>query len=290
MKYGLIWTNAGPFCEPDRFAHLVRSAERFGFESFWTIEHVVIPVGYQAQYPYDPSGKLPMADDYPIADPLLPLAYAAAVTNRIKLATGIVLLPQRHPMYVAKEAATLDRLSNGRFMLGVGIGWLEEEFDALGIPFRERAGRTDESIRALRSLWKSSPEAFEGDYFRWGKVECNPKPVSANGVPIVIGGHVPAAARRAARLGDGLFAGVYEPAKLAPLVEEVKSECAAIGRDPGEIEISAILAEPDPGVVAAFEEAGADRLIAFTDFNAIGSNDEVEAFLSGFSASMISRG
>src|SRR4029079_5817200 len=117
------------------------TAERVGLESLWTVEHVVIPVGYASTYPYDPSGKIPAPDQVPIPDPLVWLSYAAAVTKTIKLATGILILPQRHPIYVAKEVATLDILSHGRVILGIGVGWLKEEFDALGVPFDERAGR-----------------------------------------------------------------------------------------------------------------------------------------------------
>ncbi|MEM7542874.1 MAG: LLM class F420-dependent oxidoreductase [Pseudomonadota bacterium] len=289
MKYGLIWTNAGPFCEPERFGHLAQTAEKVGFESFWTIEHVVIPVGYKATYPYDPSGKLPMTDDFPLADPIVPLAYAAAVTSTMKLATGVVILPQRHPMYVAKEAATLDRLCNGRFMLGVGIGWLEDEFEALNIPFAERVGRTEESIDAMRSLWREKPEPFEGQFFNWGKVECQPKPKQVNGIPIVIGGHVNGAARRAARYGDGFFAGVFQPEVLAPLVEVMSAECEKVGRTAKDVEVSAVLAEPDLGVVDKFREAGADRLIIFMDATQSDSDAAVEDYLSGFAENVINK-
>ncbi|MCB1733259.1 MAG: LLM class F420-dependent oxidoreductase, partial [Halieaceae bacterium] len=214
---GAFFFNFCPFSDPRLFSHLATSAEQHGVESLWTVEHVVIPVGYEATYPYDESGKIPMPNNTPLPDPLLPLAYAAAITTKIKLATGILILPQRHPFYVAKEAATLDQLSGGRFILGIGVGWMHDEFEALGIPFAERGPRTDESIRALRSLWKGEPEAFECEYFRWNAVEMNPKPVQKNGVPIVIGGHSKASARRAARLGDGFFPGVGTPQEVTAL-------------------------------------------------------------------------
>src|SRR5262249_28029622 len=174
MKFGVAFANAGPFTFPEAFAHLARTAEEAGFESLWSVEHVVIPVGYKSTYPYDPSGRIPLPESVPIADPLLPLAYAAALTTRLRLGTGIVILPQRHPLYVAKEVATLDVLSGGRMMLGIGIGWLKEEFDALGTPFEDRAARTAESVRAIRSLWKDTPEPFEGRFFRWPALESNP--------------------------------------------------------------------------------------------------------------------
>src|SRR5690606_14812984 len=126
MQFGLMFANVGPFGQPEGLVHLAQTAERVGFESLWTVEHVVVPKGYQSQYPYSRDGRMPGADDAPIPDPLIWLAYAAAVTTKIRLATGIIILPQRHPFYIAKEAATLDVLSRGRLVLGVGIGWLEE--------------------------------------------------------------------------------------------------------------------------------------------------------------------
>lgn len=204
---------------------------------------------------------MPGPEDSPIPDPLLPLAYAAAVTKTLRLGTGVMILPQRHPLYVAKELATLDVLSAGRAIFGVGIGWLREEFDALGIPFSERAPRTEESIRALRSLWKDQPESFEGTFYRWGPVESNPKPVQPGGVPILVGGHVEGAARRAARCGDGYFpVGVDEqvlPQRLAALADE----CGKVGRDPAEIEITCAADVRDLDVVRRFEDLGVSRLV-----------------------------
>src|SRR5262249_56386802 len=135
------YATAGAFGFPEPLTHLARTAEEVGIESIWTVEHVVIPVGYRSAYPYDPSGRIPGPENVPIPDPILPLAFAAAVTTRLRLATGILILPQRHPIYVAKEVATLDVLSAGRAILGIGIGWLSEEFGALGGPFAESAPR-----------------------------------------------------------------------------------------------------------------------------------------------------
>ena len=195
MKFGLMFVNSGPFSNPDTFDTLVRTADEVGFESLWTVEHVVVPVGYQSEYPYSPTGKMPGDETAPIPDPILPLAYAAAVTKQIRLGTGIMILPQRHPAYVAKEFATLDVLSRGRALAGIGIGWLREEFEALDVPFGERVGRTEEAVQAIRSLWADGAQPFEGKYYRWPAVESNPKPVQKPGVPIIVGGHVEGAAR-----------------------------------------------------------------------------------------------
>ena len=261
MKFALMYANAGPFCLPDMATHLATTAERVGIESIWTVEHVVIPVGYESTYPYDPSGKIPAPDQMPIPDPLIWLSYAAAVTKTLRLATGIVILPQRHPLYVAKEVATLDVLSNGRLILGIGIGWLEEEFDALGIPFEERAGRTAETVRAMRSLWKDQAEPFEGKYFRWGKLESHPKPVQKPGVPIVVGGHTERAARRAARYGDGFFPGVADDEKLKWLLGIMREECKKLGRDAATIEVTSGRAAPNPDTVKRLADLGVSRFV-----------------------------
>lgn len=256
MKYGLIFANVGPFGQPEGLTHLAQTAESVGFESLWTVEHVVVPKGYASKYPYSRDGKMPGPEQAPIPDPLVWLAYAAAVTKKIKLATGIIILPQRHPFYIAKEAATLDVLSRGRVILGVGIGWLAEEFAAVGVPFETRAARTDESIAAMRSLWSAGASEHRGIHYSWPAVESNPKPVQAR-IPIVIGGHTKSAARRAARIGDGFF-----PARSDTLVEcmaELRAECARIGRDPSEIEVSTG-SPPSLDEIKRLEDQGVRRI------------------------------
>ena len=258
MKFGLMFVNVGPFVKPENLTYLAQSAEAAGVESVWTVEHVVVPVGYTAEYPYSPSGKMPGPENSPIPDPVLPLSFIAAVTKKIRLGTGILILPQRHPTYVAKEFATLDNLSNGRAILGIGIGWLHEEFASVGIPFGERVGRTEESIRAIRSLWSEKAEPFEGDYYAWPAVESNPKPVQPGGVPIVVGGHVKGAARRAARLGDGFFPARGNPEEL---IAELRDECGRIGRDPAEIEISFGAPPDDLDQIKKLQDLGVSRIV-----------------------------
>ncbi len=263
MKFGLFVANAGPFAVPATFETLVKTADEVGIESIWTVEHVVVPVGYESRYPYSQDGRMPGPENSPIPDPILPLAYAAALTKRLRLATGIVILPQRHPVYVAKEYATLDVLSGGRAIAGIGIGWLEEEFATVGVPFRERAARTEEAVRAIRSLWKDEPEAFEGDFYRWGPVHSNPKPVQKPGVPIVVGGHVEGAARRAARIGDGFFPARGGLDELPGLFQALRDECGKVGRDPSEIELSAIGTDVDVDTARRFEDIEVSRLVVF---------------------------
>jgi probable F420-dependent oxidoreductase len=261
MKFGLMYANAGPFAFPEMLTHLATTAERCGVESIWAIEHVVIPKGYESTYPYDPSGKIPAPDQVPMPDPLIALAYAAAVTKTLRLATGILILPQRHPLYVAKEVASLDVLSAGRLTLGIGVGWLEEEFQALGIPFADRAARTAEMVRAMRSLWKPEPEPFRGKFFQWDLLESHPKPVQQPGVPIVVGGHTELAARRAARYGDGFFPGVTDDEKLGWLLGIMREECAKVGRDPATIEVTAGRGVPDADSVRRLHDRGVSRFV-----------------------------
>ncbi|MBI1817458.1 MAG: LLM class F420-dependent oxidoreductase [Deltaproteobacteria bacterium] len=261
MKFGIMFANAGPFMFPENLAHLARTAEEVGVESIWTVEHVVIPVGYQSPYPYSSSGKIPGPENSPIPDPVLPLAFAAAVTKKLRLGTGVMILPQRHPVYVAKEMATLDVLSNGRALLGVGIGWLEEEFDAVGVPFKERAGRTTESIRAIRSLWQPEAKPFAGKYYKWAAVESNPKPVQQPGVPIIVGGHADGAARRAARFGDGFFPARGDRETLTRLFAILRDECAKIGRKPETIELTTGAGPKlDVDAVRRYQDMGITRL------------------------------
>ncbi len=258
MKFGLMFSNIGPFAQPEGLTHLAQTAERCGVESLWTVEHVAVPVGYAPRYPYSDDGKMPGNENSPIPDPLVWLGYASAVTKTIKLATGILILPQRNPIYTAKEFATLDVLSQGRAIAGIGIGWLQEEFEALGIPFKERAARTDECVAALRHLWGEKALPFEGKFHSWPAIESNPKPVQPGGVPIVVGGHVEAAARRAARLADGFF-----PAKgdLTSLFEVVRDECERIGRDPSEVELTAGGPVHSIDDVKRFQDLGVARII-----------------------------
>ena len=258
MKIGLIFSNSGAFGEPDHLIPFAQKAEEVGIESLWTVEHVVVPKGYQSEYPYSRDGKMPGTEDLPIPDPLAWLSYVAAVTTRVKLATGILILPQRHPFYVAKMLATIDRLSRGRAILGVGIGWLREEFESLGVPFESRAARTEESIAALRSLWSDGPSEFHGEHFDWGPVESNPKPVQRPGVPVVIGGHTAASARRAARIGDGYFPGRAD--KLESCLAAMREECARIGRAPEEIEVTSG-SLPTADEAMRLRDLGVDRFL-----------------------------
>jgi len=284
VKFGLVFANTGYGATPEGAAALGRIAEESGFESVWTVEHVVVPAGYESQYPYSPTGKMPGTEDNPIPDPLIWLTWVAAHTTRLRLATGILILPQRNPVVLAKEVATLDVLSGGRVDLGVGIGWLREEFDAIGVDFDARGPITDEYVGALRALWTQDEPTFAGQWTNFEKAKCYPKPAQAN-VPIVVGGHSKAAARRAGRIGDGFFPAKGSPEQLGELFELVRTTAKEEGRDPAGIEMTCGGAMDVDGVKRP-ADLGADRLV----IPAFGSSEEkYRQLLGGFGESVISK-
>jgi probable F420-dependent oxidoreductase len=234
MKFGIAFANTGEFGTGAGAVALARFAEDLGFESLWTVEHVVVPAGYQSTYPYSPTGRMPGGEDSPIPDPLTWLAFVAGATTRIRLATGILILPQRNPLVLAKEVATLDAMSGGRVELGVGVGWLREEFDALGVPWEARGARTEEYVDVLRRVWRDEQTAYDGRFTRFDAIHSYPKPVQPGGPKIHIGGHTETAARRAGRIGDGFFPG----ADFRALAPAMRAAAEKAGRDPDAIEIT----------------------------------------------------
>ena len=260
MKFGVMFANAGPRARPEDAVAMAQDAEAAGFESLWTVEHVVVPAGYESEYPYSADGRMPGGEDADIPDPLVWLAWVGAVTTTLRLATGILILPQRNPVVLAKELATLDLLSGGRVVLGVGVGWLREEFDALGVPFEERAARTDEYVEALRVLWRDAEPTFRGRFADFDRAKSHPKPAQEGGIPIVVGGHTNAAARRAGRLGDGFFPGRATIDDLTPLLDEMRRAAKDAGRDADAIEVTAGGAMDLDGV-KRFAELGVERIV-----------------------------
>ena len=264
MKFGIVFANTGPFVDPDGAVEMARAAEAAGFESLWTVEHTVVPAGYESTYPYDRSGRMPGSDDAPIPDPLVWLAFLASATSTINLATGILIQPQRNPVVLAKEVATLDHLSGGRVQLGVGVGWLEEEFDAIGIPFTERGRRTDDGIAAMRALWSQDQATYEGEFTSFTDCICRPRPVGGT-VPVHIGGHTEVAARRAGRIGDGFFPASGSHEVLGGLFDVVRRTAEESGRDPATIEITCggngVFGPGALDEAAALAELGVDRIV-----------------------------
>jgi probable F420-dependent oxidoreductase len=261
MKFGIMFANVMGFVEPEGAVAIGQAAEAAGFESLWTVEHVVVPAGYKSQYPYAEGGRMPGGEDSPIPDPLIWLAYVAATTSTIKLATGILILPQRNPVIAAKEIATLDHLSGGRVILGVGAGWLEEEFDVIGIPFADRGARLDDHIEAMRALWTEDKASVHGTHTSFDDAIMRPRPAQGS-VPIHIGGHSMVAARRAGRLGDGFFPAKGDLPKLFAAMREAAVEA---GRDPDAIEITTgdpeVLGPNAGDAIKRLEDQGVSRVI-----------------------------
>ncbi|HSB40493.1 MAG TPA: LLM class F420-dependent oxidoreductase [Methylomirabilota bacterium] len=236
MHFGLHFANL-TFPDPGAAHRVARAAEAAGFESLITVEHVVWPTRYASRYPYAPDGRLPGGPGTALPDPLIWMAHVAAATTRLRLITGVLVVPQRNPLVLAKQVATLDHLSGGRVSLGIGVGWLREEFEALGVPFERRGARTDEHVAAMRALWASDDASFRGAFVRFEGMSSNPKPVHG-AVPILVGGHSEQAARRAGRLGDGFLPATGMQGPVEPLIDLMRRAAAEAGRDPERVEIT----------------------------------------------------
>ena len=269
MKLGLMFTST-TYTTAEECAAVATIAEEMELESLWAVEHVMIPRHLESAYPYTEDGQLGGLATADIFDPVVWLSFMAGITRTVRLATGVLILPQRHPALVAKEWATLDCLSGGRAILGVGVGWLRQEVEALNARFESRGRRADETIRAIRSLWRDETSTIDGEFFRWNEMIANPRPLQPGGVPIVVGGHSPAAVRRAARLGDGYFwpgnlsSKIRAPGDddtLGRLIQLLRDECQAVGRDAAEVEITIGAYRPTHDDVQRLRDLGVSRLV-----------------------------
>lgn len=238
MKFGLAFASSIAI-EQDPAFEICRTAETAGFESLWGGEHVIMPSTIDSKYPYTEDGKIPAEPETPIPDPLIWLAFAAAAAPTMRLGTCILIVPQRNPLVLAKELATLDRLSGGRVELGLGVGWMREEFDALGVPWERRGARNDEYVEAMRALWAGPHAEYHGEFVDFNPATCSPRPVNGN-IPILVGGDSDAAINRAVRMADGYFPGEGDSNRLRALVTRVRNAAEDAGRDPDSIEINAM--------------------------------------------------
>ncbi|MCH7742458.1 MAG: TIGR03619 family F420-dependent LLM class oxidoreductase [Proteobacteria bacterium] len=260
MKLGIIPINIG-VQSLDEVVQLAQLAESLGYESVWTFEHVIVPVDYESKYPYDASGKMGAAPETNFIDPLIALAAVAASTKTIRLGTGVNILSQANPLYMAKQAASLDFVSSGRFMLGIGIGWLKEEFDALGVPFARRGARFDDYVEAMRKVWSGEVVEHESDFISWHGFKSYPLPVQ-NPLPLVMGGVKGKIFERIAKHGNGWYAPAGDPAEIKGHLENLRKACDAIGRDMSEIEITCMW--PGTGgkeFLDQLEEVGVHRAV-----------------------------
>jgi probable F420-dependent oxidoreductase len=237
------------------------AAERAGFSTLWAGEHIVMVDEPASSYPYSRDGRMAVPATADWLDPFITLSFAASATTRIELATGVLLLPEHNPLIVAKQAASLDHLCGGRFSLGVGIGWLREEFDAVGVPFERRGARADEYLAAMRALWRDDPATFHGEFVDFHDVRTHPKPRRGH-IPVVIGGNSDSALHRVVQSGDGWYGyGLRDVEDVAVRVSRLRALCREARRDPGDLRLAVSLRHPAPTDVARLADVGVDELV-----------------------------
>jgi probable F420-dependent oxidoreductase len=266
MKIGLFAMGTNLMAGGALLRSVAANAERLGVATLWVPEHVVLLDQYASKYPYSLDGQLPAATGAPILDPFLALTCMASATSKIRLATGICLVPEHNPLALAKVTATLDFLSGGRFALGVGIGWLEEEFVAMGIPWANRAKRTREYIEAMRKLWGDDPSSYSGEFVSFKNVRSNPKPVQGAKLPVIFGGESAPALRRVAEYGDGWCGFNLTPDEATAKIRKIEELLKANGRKRSDIEIAVSpYAKPiTRDDLKRYRDAGVDELVMIT--------------------------
>ena len=258
MRFGLFGINFGACADPDVQRRVVLAAEEVGFESVWTGEHVVLP---DPQVP--PS---PLPPQSPLLDPAVTLAVVATATTRLRLGTGIIILPQRNPLLLAKELASVDVVSGGRLIFGLGVGYLKPEFDALGIPFEHKGARAMEYLAAIIEAWTAEHPAYEGRFVAFRGIDAQPRPLQRPHPPIVIGGHTPAAYRRAVGHAHGWYGFSLDLAETAECLAGLRRALGETARPAalGQLEISITPRGPvDRSIVERFAELGVHRLIPY---------------------------
>lgn len=263
MKIGIFAALGNPFATPDYLNALGLAAEERGFHSIWVAEHVVLFDQYASKYPYAADGKIPAGGENGILEPFTALSFLAARTQRIRLGTGICLVPQRNPVYTAKEVAAVDWLSNGRFDFGVGVGWLEEEFRACDVGFDRRGARTRDYLAAMQALWTQPVSSHQGPFYSFEPLRQYPKPVQTPHPPIHFGGESDAALRRVAEIGQGWYGFGLLPDAVPPHLARLDALLAKAGRARSEIQISIspYMQPVDFDAVRRYRDAGVDQVI-----------------------------
>ena len=240
MKIGFAVPNLGALANAEGMIQVAQQADRLGFETLWITDHVIVPRESSSRYPYNESGRLPVDPDGNYFEPLASLAYLGGLTQRIRLGTSVLIAPYRNPVVTAKMLSSLDALSGGRVTVGIGTGWLREEFEALQTPpFEQRGAVTDECIQLFKLLWTEQNPVFEGKFFQVRNIGFNPKPVQKPHPPLLIGGDAPAALRRVARHGDGWQPLGYSVEALREQLDRLRRICQEEGRRYEDLTISA---------------------------------------------------
>lgn len=263
MKIGVQVYLGGEAANPAFLSAIARAAEERGFHSLWLPEHVVMPPEFDSPYPYSADGRFPFDLEALPFEPFTGLAFAAAVTSRIRLGTGICILPQRHPVYTAKQAADVDVLSGGRLDFGIGVGWLREEFEALAQPFERRGARARDYVGVMRTLWCDKVSEYRGEFYTLPPCYQSPKPVQKPHPPLYFGGESDAALRRVAALGQGWFAAGTTADALPQRMSRLSELLADEGRGIGDIDV--FVGPPggkaDLEMAQRFRDAGAEQVI-----------------------------
>lgn len=245
-------------------AFIARKAEELGFESLWYAEHPILPVHSDSPFPAT-GGAIPHTYAH-FSEPFIALARASGVTTKLKLGTGIVLVPERNPLVLAKEIAALDHYSGGRFLFGIGAGWNREETTMMGGDFDHRWTQTRESIMAMKELWTKDEAEFHGKYYDFPKVYCYPKPAQKPHPPVILGGHARNVLRRVAAWGDGWLPNRASPAEIEKSRRILEALAAERGRDPASITISVYGQPAERDLVQSYLNAGADRVVVRPEY------------------------
>jgi probable F420-dependent oxidoreductase len=238
MEIGLHLPEVGPLATRDGLTAFVQSAEDLGFDSVWVSDHVVVPHKIESRYPYSRDGSFPLPPNIPFLEPVATLLYVAGITHRLKLGTTVLVIPMRNPVIHAKMLATLDVLSNGRLILGVGAGWMQEEFEILGVPFERRGARTSDYIALYKALWTQDNPSHSGPFSQIENVGFAPKPLQKPHPPIWVGGHSAPALKRAGTLADGWHGIGLGPERVQADFERVQQHARHAGRDPDALTLS----------------------------------------------------
>jgi probable F420-dependent oxidoreductase len=295
MRFGFHLPHFGPEASPDAIIAVAQKAEALGFDSVWVVDHLIMPEVHVDKFSAN------------VYEPLTVLSFVAGATKKIKLGTSVIILPYRHPIEVAKIISTLDALSGGRVIFGAAAGWMEEEFEVLGVPFKERGSRSDEYLRLMKELWTSESPNFQGRYYQVADIRFEPKPIQKPHPPIWIGGASRPALRRVVELGDGWHPVGLSPEQLQEGLDYLKSYAREKGRDPVTIEISARLrlsftedavAREHNGLVGSAEEIinrieeykrlGVSTMLFDASFSFL-SKDELLALLERVSREVLNR-
>jgi probable F420-dependent oxidoreductase len=277
MKIGIVSINVGGPATAENMLEVAQHAEAAGIESVWTFEHVIVPTDYESKYPYDRTGKMPIPPQAWFLDPLISLAHVAAATKTIRLGTGVNILPQVNPLLFAKQTASLDALSGGRLTLGLGIGWLAEEYRAMGTPFERRGARFDDYLEAVKKVWTGAVVEHESEFLSWHGFMSHPTPAQKPHPPILIGGATTKTLRRVVSAAQGWYAPSDSPRELSVKIADLKKMAARAGRPFETIDITVNwrIAKRPPDALAELQDLGVTRAVVL--LGASGESDPKKA-------------